>query len=134
MLGVGGQDLPLSSFFLGERLGRNSDVLRELVNLFEDAGHEFLVGLVLDEFELSPEEADLFFVPLQGAEDVLVEFERRVLTVLVGLSKIKPDLRVVQRGDDVDLRVESYFAVLVSRLTSKLRPQVLVHGAKYLIE
>lgn len=92
------------------------------------------MGLVLDEFELSPEEADLFFVPLQGAEDVLVEFERRVLTVLVGLSKIKPDLRVVQRGDDVDLRVESYFAVLVSRLTSKLRPQVLVHGAKYLIE
>ena len=73
--------------------------------------------LILNEFELSSKESDLFLVPLQGAKDVLIEFEGRVLgVVFVGLC-------VVEGGDDVDFGVESYFAVEGSSV-------VLIHGAK----
>lgn len=68
--------------------------------------------MILNEFELSSKESDLFLVPLQGAKDVLIEFEGRVLgVVFVGLSMMVSKVRVVEGGDDVDFGVESYFAV-----------------------
>lgn len=134
MFGIRGKNLPLSCFFFSEWLRRNGGVLCEVVDFFENSDFEFFGRLVLNDLELTPEETDLLFVPLKGSVDVLVKLERRVLTVLVRLSKIVKCLRVVAGGDDVYLRVESYFALLSSRLTSLLRSRVLVHGAKYLIE
>lgn len=85
---MGRKYFPLCGFFFGEGFGGDGCVFCELVDFFEDAGLEFLVVLILDEFELSSKEADLFFVPLEGAVDVFVEFEGRVLgVVLVGLSE-----------------------------------------------
>ena len=64
VLGMGGKDLPLSSFFFGEGFGGHGSVLGEVVDFFENSGLEFFVSLVLDESELTPEETNLFLVPL----------------------------------------------------------------------
>lgn len=72
--GIGGQDLVLGSFLLGEWFRGDWDVFGIQSDLFENSDLEFLALLVLDEFDLSLEKSDVLLVPLEGFEDVLIQF------------------------------------------------------------
>jgi hypothetical protein len=72
--GVGCNDLELSGLFLGKRFRGGGDALGEGGDFFENSVLKVLLLLVLDEFDLSLEEADVLLIPLKGAEDVLIEF------------------------------------------------------------
>lgn len=72
--GVGCNDLELSGLFLSKGFRGNGDALGEGGDFFENSILEILLLLILDEFDLSLEEADVLLIPLKGAEDVLVKF------------------------------------------------------------
>lgn len=72
--GVGCNDLELSGLFLGKGFRGGGDALGEGGDFFENSVLKVLLLLVLDEFDLSLEEADVLLIPLKGAEDVLVKF------------------------------------------------------------
>ncbi len=81
--GIRGQDLVLSCFLLGERLGGDWDVFGIKSDLFENSDLEFLALLVLDKFELSLEQADGLLVPLKSFEDVLIQLVRGILALIL---------------------------------------------------
>lgn len=70
---IGSNEFELGSFFFCEGFRRDGKVVGIVLDLFEDVGFKLLVLLIADEFELSSEEANLSLVPLERAEDVLIE-------------------------------------------------------------
>ena len=85
---ISSNDLELGCLFLSEWFGGDWHVLGVERDFFENSELEFLILLVLDKFELSLEESGLLLVPLQGFEDVLIEFLCGILVVrLEGRSK-----------------------------------------------